>query len=67
MDFGKGMLLELSGGRKGIAYNKDQNNHLSKLLIYIVDKNYNLIYNPDGKPKIVFKKPNEVKLIGLVD
>ena len=62
-----GTLLELSDGRRGIAYHAEQI-HKDKITIKLIDHRFTPIMSEiTGKQKVVFKTADEVKLIGYVD
>lgn len=62
-----GKILKLEDGRMGIAYNREQV-HKEKFTIKLFDKDYKpIISEHTGKQAVVFRKHDEVTLIGYTD
>lgn len=62
----KGRYVQLPDGRKGIYYNGN-NTPDGRVIINLVDKDFNFINNDKGKPKIVFKLPSNISVIAYID
>lgn len=69
-----GQLIKLSDGRMGIIYNDQPLFKQGKIVINLVNDDYTLILDDNGKPKILVKGKAEyeelmkdAKLIGFVD
>ena len=69
-----GFIAKLSDGRVVIVYDKQPLASKGKIILHLVDDNYNLINDSNGKPKIILKDISSYNeempsatLIGYVD
>lgn len=69
-----GKIFKLIDGRKVIVYDDQPILNKNKVLLHLVDENYELIMNENDKPKTIFKNYddllNELKkasFVGFVD
>lgn len=75
MNNNSGAIVQLADGRKVIVYNNQPLLKMAKkVILNLIDENYNCIKGDDGKPKVIIKdisaynvEMKAAKLIGYVD